>query len=432
MEIAPPPRRTPRKLLVVLSACACASLLWVAWLVVSCSILYGTLVEMDGQFSGTPASLMWSRAAVPSDRAEFLLGRLRRMVMQGPTRSTASAGGDLAPEIRSLLAAASVKKGAWFQRDLDLGPGMDPGPMPGVASYARTLLGDGPDSAPSDAPVTVALLATCSRVAKFGLNDMIVVGWLAGAEADQATVRSAQKVLSCTRPEEFDPDQWLQLRESWRKNEALAARSLSEAFGNETRISAQWLFGPQSDFQPDRLAPLPTLRSPLPMRWAAVLHETVLLPWLASDYSSFLRFMKGVREDILDGPRSSRLLPDRASAVPGGAMLTRSVSGIFDGLPSVVDEYRVRLRLACLGVNLEEYRHRHGHYPEALSDLGMPPGELEDPFTGRPFPYRRTPSGIVVYSVGRDGMDSGGRELPGTRGDIVWKVERPAGDNSRT
>lgn len=95
--------------------------------------------------------------------------------------------------------------------------------------------------------------------------------------------------------------------------------------------------------------------------------------------------------------------------------------------------YDAMLMLRCA---LETYRAKHGSYPASLSDLS--PGTLtklpDDPFSpGAPLRYRKTEKGFVLYSVGPDGIDDGGRAIPapstagmtlvqiGSKGDVVWR-----------
>ncbi|MGN6628133.1 MAG: hypothetical protein ACTHLN_16055 [Tepidisphaeraceae bacterium] len=78
---------------------------------------------------------------------------------------------------------------------------------------------------------------------------------------------------------------------------------------------------------------------------------------------------------------------------------------------------------ALVGIALEIYHRRHGRYPEQLSDLtpDLLPAVPIDRMSGRPVLYRlkdQHPAGYpadypsvcpVVYSVGADGDDDGGR-----------------------
>ncbi len=94
-------------------------------------------------------------------------------------------------------------------------------------------------------------------------------------------------------------------------------------------------------------------------------------------------------------------------------------------------------RLFALAVQVSAYRRTNGTYPESLAALSNADTLPRDPYTvtgaggaggGQPLRYRRTPEGFIVWSVGPDGNDDGGRtagELgvpPDKGGDIVVRV----------
>jgi hypothetical protein len=72
---------------------------------------------------------------------------------------------------------------------------------------------------------------------------------------------------------------------------------------------------------------------------------------------------------------------------------------------------QLRLRGAVAAVAAVRYRRTHGSWPEALAELV--PDYLsqipQDPYAEGPFRYRRLPTGLVIYSIGRDGRDGGGK-----------------------
>lgn len=79
---------------------------------------------------------------------------------------------------------------------------------------------------------------------------------------------------------------------------------------------------------------------------------------------------------------------------------------------------RAGLANAQTVVALERWRRAHpGQWPDRLADLV--PAYLKvvplDPFTGEPVRFRRLPQGYVVYCVGMDLTDDGGKE--GGRGE---------------
>jgi hypothetical protein len=69
----------------------------------------------------------------------------------------------------------------------------------------------------------------------------------------------------------------------------------------------------------------------------------------------------------------------------------------------------LRLLMAHLAIRL--FENDHGEAPKKLDDV-VPQylsTALEDPYCGNPLVYRRTNEGYVLYSVGPDGRDNGGR-----------------------
>jgi hypothetical protein len=76
-----------------------------------------------------------------------------------------------------------------------------------------------------------------------------------------------------------------------------------------------------------------------------------------------------------------------------------------------------QLRTAQTGLAIERYRLATGKLPDNLSDLlptyleAMP----KDPFDGKDLRYKKLETGFVVYSIGEDGTDDGGKERPRER-----------------
>lgn len=93
---------------------------------------------------------------------------------------------------------------------------------------------------------------------------------------------------------------------------------------------------------------------------------------------------------------------------------------------------QAQMRCAMVGVAAERYRIKHGQWPAALADLctdGLLAAVPTDPCDGRPLRYKGLPNGVLVYSVGMDGVDNGGAldrvNLIGTGVDIgfqLWDV----------
>jgi hypothetical protein len=72
---------------------------------------------------------------------------------------------------------------------------------------------------------------------------------------------------------------------------------------------------------------------------------------------------------------------------------------------------QANLRCAIAMVAVERYRRANNRWPDRLSHLV--PGYLSnvplDPFDGKPLRYRCVDDGVVIYSLGSDGEDNGGK-----------------------
>jgi hypothetical protein len=91
------------------------------------------------------------------------------------------------------------------------------------------------------------------------------------------------------------------------------------------------------------------------------------------------------------------------------------------------------IRLAKTAVTVEQFRLSQHRLPVTLDELPSSTSTetRTDPFDGQPLRYKRLEKGYVVYSVGDDGRDNGGRERPAnakssdkTLYDITFTVER--------
>lgn len=85
------------------------------------------------------------------------------------------------------------------------------------------------------------------------------------------------------------------------------------------------------------------------------------------------------------------------------------------------DRIAARLRLLTVELALRCYRSEKGHGPAQLEQL-VPPYLSRvplDPFSGRPLIYRASGTNWLLYSVGPDGVDDGGKTAtPGASGDL--------------
>jgi hypothetical protein len=69
------------------------------------------------------------------------------------------------------------------------------------------------------------------------------------------------------------------------------------------------------------------------------------------------------------------------------------------------------LRCASVALALERYRRDHGRWPDSLDTLvpkylaAVP----KDPQDGKPLRFKRLPDGVLIYWIGHDGIDDGGK-----------------------
>ncbi len=110
-------------------------------------------------------------------------------------------------------------------------------------------------------------------------------------------------------------------------------------------------------------------------------------------------------------PLLERRLPGVTPKHPlNQALLSTVFSRVSD--KSAISVTRLHL-LACAAA-VRAYRLRHGHYPRTLAEAGA--ADLnKDPLTGGEFVYRAGAKGFLLYSVGVDGKDDGGKRVVDSR-----------------
>ena len=150
--------------------------------------------------------------------------------------------------------------------------------------------------------------------------------------------------------------------------------------------------------------------------------------------------------DLMDGYMKSTELPlhERQRAVDALGAKLRSTSKIHMLLHTIMPalsrittiELRsvAQLRTGQAGLAVQRYRLATGKLPNKLSDLV--PTYMEsvpkDPFDGEELRYKKLDPGFVVYSIGEDLSDDGGRERPAktvkdgepVKWDVTFIVER--------
>lgn len=175
--------------------------------------------------------------------------------------------------------------------------------------------------------------------------------------------------------------------------------------------------------------------SPLPYQGPWILR---LIGYYERDFGQFLYTMdKNIA--LAAEPPPDNLVADRSFHQIGQKAMkgSRTLSGsIFTALASGVGhevEALAYLRMAATALAVEQYRNRNGIVPEELEQLtpDFIAEEPEDPFNGLSLRYQRTEKGYLIYSIGPDLNDDGGREKSDRRKspdgksfDLTFVVER--------
>lgn len=135
--------------------------------------------------------------------------------------------------------------------------------------------------------------------------------------------------------------------------------------------------------------------------------------FIYADQFFYLRTMERWIELSREPYSKVKPLPDsiKNPKIPRYAVMTALLLPAFRG--AVWEEGRARLAGDRILLALAAYRDRHGDYPESLGELRERLGwEIpEDPFSGEDFTYRREGNGFLLYSIGRDLMDDGGKTI---------------------
>ncbi len=163
--------------------------------------------------------------------------------------------------------------------------------------------------------------------------------------------------------------------------------------------------------------------------------EFFALPRLRRAHALFLRQSMPILAiaRLTPNEQGARLPEISGLAKKAGESLARQLLPdvrVFTGF----HRHQALLSSAVVALAAERYRRQQGRWPESLAVLEQAKLLREipvDPFSGKPLLLRRLGDGLVVYSVGPDGMDNGGamnRDNPVARGtDIgirLWDPEK--------
>ena len=113
--------------------------------------------------------------------------------------------------------------------------------------------------------------------------------------------------------------------------------------------------------------------------------------------------------------------------------MTRFVYPNLDKIVMSKAEHDAAVAVARTGLALKLYKQKNGACPDTLDKLA--PEFIDnvpvDPCTGKPLVYRKSDSGFILYSLGKDQQDDNGTPRPTGKNvtgdepyDIPWKCAR--------
>lgn len=197
---------------------------------------------------------------------------------------------------------------------------------------------------------------------------------------DKLSADECDRVVQVVREWERQRVPFLAALEGEKRLTVAMYRAMYEGDERMTRM-----FGPPTGKAPRYAGKILNLRSAA--REAVSLYDQAIAeakkPWLK-------RKPAGTASHILNNLLISHLLAPRAD---------RSVTST------------ARLRLLACSAAVRAFCLRHGRYPHALAEAGVADLNV-DPFTGQGFVYRVSPKGFLLYSIGADGVDDGGKRVP--------------------
>lgn len=134
------------------------------------------------------------------------------------------------------------------------------------------------------------------------------------------------------------------------------------------------------------------------------------------------RRLKKTAEDTVSFEESMRGNPRQAFSERVGQVFLSILFVPWDSSLKSQDCWTMRVELNSLAFALAAYRADHGVYPEKLADLV--PDYVEklpaDFFSGSKPHYRREGTGYLLYSVGPNGKDDGGKGHEDRENDEEW------------
>ena len=271
----------------------------------------------------------------------------------------------------------------------------------------------------NEATLAAELLITSLGVARSFVNEPIIISQLVLGTCQAMAVSSLERVLQRTRL----------------TDEQLAKLATVLAAAEDTQAMLRAIAGERcvlSDVfsRPDEISQIAMMTgSEIPLAGPLfLLYRSSGL--LEQDHLCYLdlktRYVEALELPLSERLQAAKAVENELHDLPRYRVLTRALFPALSRAVQIDIVNIARLRTCLAAVAVQRYRLAHGELPETLSQLvpAYLDGVPEDPFDGKPLRYKRLAKGYVVYSIGHDGKDDGGKEVDGNgEPDITFRIE---------
>lgn len=156
---------------------------------------------------------------------------------------------------------------------------------------------------------------------------------------------------------------------------------------------------------------------------------------LARTFSNadILYFLSVMKNEIDNAALTSREMKIKSksspakSSPPRYAYVSNIITPVFSRVRELRDAAIADIACARVSLGLQAYKSKYGFYPIDLKEMKkkMRWEVPMDPFSGKPPIYKRQSKGFLLYSIGVNMIDEGGKSSNNSAtGDIVWRVTK--------
>lgn len=224
--------------------------------------------------------------------------------------------------------------------------------------------------------------------------------------------------------------------QAWQLDAALARIRLDEAFVKAMigeRAQGLWVFDSLRKNGPVTMEALTggdsqQIMQNIPMY---LVSRRIGQPIFNADKTCYLRYM-GKQIELARKPYYKVAADiadfDPATDAPAYAPITKIFCPVFSRARLGSERGMANIAVTRAGLGVVTYKNKFGTYPQTLSELNAKLGWTlpKDPFSGKDLKYKKTANGFVIYSIGSNMVDEGGK-VPDKKsndqdaGDVVWK-----------